>query len=300
MQSGECARHADWLVVGSATVDCIVQGDTAVYKSGGVVVYGGLALVRCGESVAACSRLSARDGDVVEPLVKEGVIMHGGDSAQTTSFVNYIAGDARQQRLVAAAAPIDYALLAAVYKQAPYVLLGPLHPRDIDEDVLKHLAAVSDCVVCADVQGFTRYIDGELVYPQIAPQMRAALVAAHIVKVAREELDLLLAWAGCDLAELMRVYGLREVVVTDGSRGGYIRTEAGLEVVFAAHEVREVADPTGAGDVFFATYLSARLRRKCAVKQAAEHAAEHAAAQVAGRFIKADELALVRPHKKIP
>lgn len=294
MVGSEHAKNADWLVVGSATVDCIVQGEVALYKSGGVVVYGGLTLARRGESIAACSRLSARDRDVVAPLAREGVYLHCGDSAQTTAFVNYIDGDARRQQLVAAAEPIDSELLRASPKQVKYVLLGPLHPRDIDEEALVYWANKEGVVVCADLQGLARYIDGEWVRPQIVPQMRCALMAAQIVKVAREELDLLLQWAGCGLAQLMRVYQVREVVVTDGSRGGYICTDAGRETTFAAREVLEAVDPTGAGDVFFAAYLSERLRHKSTVERAAERAAAQAAAQVAGHFITGDELKLNR------
>lgn len=78
--------------------------------------------------------------------------------------------------------------------------------------------------------------------------------------------------------------------------GGVIRTVAGHEVRFSAKEVQNVVDPTGAGDVFFATYLLERLRRESTVEQAAERAAAQAAAQVAGHFIRADELELIRPH----
>jgi sugar/nucleoside kinase (ribokinase family) len=295
MAGSEHAKNADWLVVGSVTVDCIVQGEVARYKSGGVVVYGGLTLARRGQSVAACCRLSARDCDVVAPLAREGVYLHRGDSSETTAFINYIDGDARRQQLVAVAEPIGCELLRAGPKQVKYVLLGPLHPRDIDEDALVYWASKKGVIVCADVQGLARYIDGEWVRPQIAPQMRSILIAAQIVKVAREELTLLLQWAGCDLVQLMRVYQVREVVVTDGSRGGYICTYAGREAAFAAREVLAVADPTGAGDVFFAAYLNERLANKNTIEHAAERAAAQAAAQVAGHFITGDQLKLARP-----
>ncbi|MFT5089907.1 MAG: sugar/nucleoside kinase (ribokinase family) [Candidatus Latescibacterota bacterium] len=296
MQQGNRVTSRRWLVVGSATVDCIVQGTAAVYKSGGVVVYGGLTLVRSGEPVAVCSNLSARDRDVIEPLEREGVSLHCGESAETTAFVNYVDGDTRRQQMTSVASPIQPHALGEVSAQVQWVLLGPLHPRDISASALSYLAEETTTTICVDMQGFTRGVANGWVKPGIAPQMRAVLAVAHIVKVAHEELDLLLAWAGCNLMELMRMYSVNEVVVTNGSRGGFIRTVAGHEARFSAKEVQNVVDPTGAGDVFFATYLLERLRRESTVEQAAERAAAQAAAQVAGHFIRTDELKLIRPH----
>jgi len=296
VQQSDGAKKADWLVVGSATVDCIVQDNAAVYKSGGVVVYGGLALARQGESVAVCCNLSACDSDVVNPLEREGVMLHCGDSLATTSFVNYVDGDARRQQMTAAAVPIQLSALSELFGHVKYVVLGPLHPLDISEQVMSFCSNGINAVVCVDVQGFARRVVDGWVEPDIAPQVRSVLAAAQIVKMAREELELLLAWGQCNLVELMRMYSLDEVVVTCGSRGGYICTAAGEETHFSAVNVPQVVDPTGAGDVFFAVYLVERLQRVSTVEWAAERAAEHAAAQVAGRFIRAGELGLKRSH----
>ena len=85
---------------------------------------------------------------------------------------------------------------------------------------------------------------------------------------------------------------ISEWIVTDGSRGGWVVDATGQRTDFAAHPITSVADPTGAGDVFFAAYLVSRLHRGESCAEAARFAAELAGRQVAGDFIEASLLRL--------
>ena len=69
-------------------------------------------------------------------------------------------GDARRQELLACAAPIAAAQLGPVLAGVEHVYLGPLHPRDLAEDVL----AAIDGVVSLDIQGYVRRIEGTQVH----------------------------------------------------------------------------------------------------------------------------------------
>ncbi len=288
------AHSRRWLVVGSATIDCVVQGDERGYKRGGVAVYGGLTLLYLGHDVAVCTNLATGDADVVAALSRAGADLYLGESAETTHFVNCVLGDQRQQQMPRAAAPIGRKALVSAAQGAECVLLGPLHPLDIGCAALMWLEKEGDKAICADVQGMVRSVVDGVVHPRVDASMDALLRAASWIKVAQDELHLLLQWASCDLDGLMRRYALREVVVTDGSRGGYVQQDGRRIHPFGAVAVVEARDPTGAGDVFFATYMSERLARGQSVDAAAARAADLAAQQVSGEFLGEDVLLLER------
>ncbi|MEE2627336.1 MAG: PfkB family carbohydrate kinase [Candidatus Latescibacterota bacterium] len=282
-----------WLVVGSATVDCIIRGEERVYKAGGVVVYGGLTLLRSGHEVAVCANIAANDRDVIIPLHKEGGQLHLGDDTVTTHFVNRVEGDDRQQEMPLAARPIERADLQGAVRASNYALLGPLHPHDIAEDALAWLSARGNLTLCADLQGYIRRVEDGLVRARVSASVEGVLQAAECIKLSQDELDLLSVWAKCDIGQLIERYNLREVVVTKGSLGGYVQDLRGVHR-FEAEPVTRVCDPTGAGDVFFAAYLSARIVEKKPTSIAVRAAARLAAEQVGGTFLGEDILALRR------
>ena len=64
--------------------------------------------------------------------------------------------------------------------------------------------------------------------------------------------------------------------------------------VIAARQpgVNSPVDPTGAGDVFFAAYITSRFSNKLPVQEACRYAARIAAQQVEGDYIKINQLGL--------
>ena len=116
-------------------------------------------------------------------------------------------------------------------------------------------------VLCADLQGYVRRVEGGLVRAKVSASVEGILQVAQWVKASQDELDLLLTWAQCDVGQLIERYGLREVVVTRVSQGGYIQHRRGMHL-FESTSVSRVCDSTGAGDVFFAFYLSERIVQK--------------------------------------
>ena len=159
--------------------------------------------------------------------------------------------------------------------------MGPLHPRDLAGDVLTAM----DGVVSLDIQGYVRRIERTQVFQGIAGNLYAALQRADYVKTSSDELELVLADCGLTLDQLMRDCSVAEWVVTEGSHGGWVASGEGERTKFASAPVATVADPTGAGDVFFAAYLAHRLHRGVGIDTAAQRAAALAARQVEGGFI---------------
>ena len=119
------------------------------------------------------------------------------------------------------ARPIERADLQGAVRASEYALLGPLHPHDIAEDALAWLSARGNLTLCADLQGYIRWVENGLVRARVSASVEGVLQAAEWIKLSQDELDLLSTWAKCDLGQLIERYNLREVVVTKGSAGGY-------------------------------------------------------------------------------
>ncbi len=266
-------------VIGSATMDRVVQGGVVAYKRGGVVAYAGLTFAELGVETRVLTNVAEADRAMLAVLQQRGIAVYVGASAATTCFINYVDGDTRRQELLTCAAPIAVGQL--VLAGVEHVHLGPLHPHDLAADVL----TVLDGVVSLDIQGYVRRVEGTQVYQGVADSLYAALQCAAYVKTSNDELELVLADCGLTLDQLMRDCSVAEWVVTEGSHGGWVASRAGQRTKFAPAPVATVADPTGAGDVFFAAYLAHRLHRGAGIATAAQCAAAVAARQVEGEFI---------------
>ena len=210
-------------VIGSATIDRVVQDGVVAYKRGGVVAYAGLTFAELGVETRVLTNVAEADRAMLAVLQQRGIAVYVGESAATTCFVNYVDGDARRQELLAHAAPIAAVQLGPVLAGVEHVHLGPLHPRDLAEDVL----AAIDGVVSLDIQGYVRRIEGTQVYQGVANGLYAALQRADSVKTSNDELELVLADCGLTLDQLMRDCSVTEWVVTEGSHGGWVASGEG-------------------------------------------------------------------------
>ncbi|MEM1270278.1 MAG: PfkB family carbohydrate kinase [Bacteroidota bacterium] len=264
------------VIAGSATIDeQRLSGKPAFRAPGGVPLYGGGTFRRLGWEVEAVTRLGAGFPyrSVYETL---GVRLRVEPSADTTTFVNHIALDGiRRQDLLAIAGPIEAEALAEI-DPPDVLLLAPLHGEDLAAEV--YTEAQRHACVALDVQGLTRSSSLGLVRHDTAPAWSAALNAATHVKIAADERPIF------DAARLRSAYGIAELIITNGARGGTVYTDQGI-VRYAPVPVAREHDPTGAGDVFFAAYLAARFTGSD-VEHAANHAAQTAARQVAGEWLR--------------
>lgn len=260
------------LVAGSLTRDRIQQGETRRCQIGGVVWHAATALVELGVETRVVTRAAAEDAELIDALRRAGVEVRASHSTVTTVFVNeYDAENANQRtglRVEAAAEPIEAGHVAGALDGVDLVYLGPLHAEDISDEALAVLRDESTPPVALDVQGYTRSESKGRLESVLDPEgntrsnrrLRSLLAPCRWIKASEGEARTISGLS--DPAEAVRAladgYPATEFVVTCGIRGVYGALQK--DVRFCRAEPVQVDDVTGAGDIFFASYLSQRLR----------------------------------------
>jgi sugar/nucleoside kinase (ribokinase family) len=275
-------------IVGSATRDRIVHGQDSHLKWGGVVVYSGLTLSRLGINTAISTNIADCDSALVELLNNAGISTDAGKTDVTTEFVNHVSGDSRDQELLASATPICAQQLSRITASTDHIYLGPLHPVDIEPTALATLKDVHR--VSVDIQGYSRRIRDGKVHKEVSEHLPLCLECADVVKASCDETEAVEAFFGQSLGAIMAQFGIDQWLTTDGENGGWLLDHATGRHDFDVVPVADVKDSTGAGDVFFAAYLTHYVYRDAGIHEALRRAAAHAASQVGGQFITADEL----------
>ena len=278
-------------VVGSTTIDKILTGDQSYLKLGGVTTYAGITYRRHGIPVHIVSNLAGQDLKIMDTFKAEGIEAIFEATDRTTHFVNYNRGQRRCQEIPHRARPIEAGQIQAIVDRVDGLHLGPLHPLDIDP-VAFSLLSKSNLLIFLDVQGLTRMIKNHKVYPSVSGHLTEGLLAAQIIKANGDECRSILDFYQMNLAELMLRFKIQESVVTLGENGGFVQSHNGKATQYAAHRVNFPVDPTGAGDVFFAAYITSRFSNKLPVPEACRYAARIAAQQVEGDYIRINQLGL--------
>ena len=278
-------------IVGSTTIDKIVTGKGSYFKLGGVTTYAGITYCRNGIPGFIVSNLADRDLNILNKLKTEKLYVFRGASDRSTYFVNHTRGHRRYQELPQKARPIAIDQIQAIIDRVNALHLGPLHPRDIDPAAFSWLHKLK-LPIFLDVQGFTRRVENNKVYPFVSHHLSDAMQSAQVIKANEGEYQSILEFYQQNIVELMIRFKIEETVVTSGGKGGYVHTQDGKTFKYAAESVESPADLTGAGDVFFAAYITSRFLKQMNISEACRYAAEIAARQVAGKFISANQLGL--------
>ena len=272
-------------IIGSTTIDKIVRRNLSCYKIGGVTAYAGITYRRHGIKTVAVTNISKRHPEIIARLNKEKIEVCSGQTAVTTHFINAINDDIRQQKILQRAAPIDRKQVAANIKGLGVVHLGPLHPADIDIQAIE-LLSKTDIRILLDVQGLVRSVKNKVVYASVSRHLNAALRCAHIVKANTQEFESMADYYQMDLSRLMHRFKINEFLVTAGSKGGCVREISGAKIPYKAATPRTNGDPTGAGDIFLAAYVIARILNHQKIPDACKYAAKLVALQIDDNYIK--------------
>ena len=247
-------------IIGSLTRDVVTVEGRRTTQLGGVVWHAGAILAGLGVETAIATCLPPGDDVLRAALEARGIELHGQDDVSTTDFHNDYDGEgARSQRVGHVAAPIGEAAITEAIQGADIVHLGPLHPGDISPEGLAAVRATGTRIAL-DVQGYTRAIRDGRIEAALSDRLAELLPACAVIKADRGEAALIVGADDPVIAagRLAERYPAMEVLITCSVDGIVLAAEGVVHLLDCTPV--ETLDPTGAGDVFLASYLRARLR----------------------------------------
>jgi sugar/nucleoside kinase (ribokinase family) len=279
-------------VIGSTSIDKIVQRNFSRFKIGGVTAYSGITYGRHGIHTRVVTNVAKRDREIIKRLQQESIIVCNGPTQFTTFFKNMIDDDGKRcQKILQQAASINREQVIENLKDVDFVHLGPLYPTDIDARAIELIDRLKHFVIL-DVQGLVRAVKNKIIYTAVSKYLPAAMRLAHIVKANQREYESLIAFFRTDLLGLMRQFHINEFVVTAGHKGGFVQTIRAGQISYPATRATSNDDPTGAGDIFLAAYVIGRFLKQRSIGDACKYAAKLAARQIEGKYIKPNDLGL--------
>jgi len=227
-------------LIGNLSLD-ILPGSPP--RIGGGSYHGARALQRLRVPARVFARCAPQDRDtLLPPLVRLGTPVRFVPGEATAKFAFSYNGDRREMRIDTLGdtwRPTDIPPFPATR----WAHVAPLARHEFPVETLAALAR--RCRISYDGQGLVRV-------PQVGPLQldddfdRDVLRHIWVLKLAEEEADVI-----GDIGAL----GVREVVVTRGSRGATVHV-GGTSEEIAARPIP--GDPTGAGDAFATSYVVAR------------------------------------------
>ena len=287
----------DLCCIGHITSDKVVTTKATMHMAGGTAFYFSCAVSRLDVNYLLVTALAHAEMNYVASLRDKGIEIKVQPSTHTVYFENIYAEnqDQRTQNVLAKADPFEIEELKSI--NARIFHLGPLLADDISIGLIKTLAAKGR--VSLDVQGYLRKVVNKKVHATDWPGKKEALQYVEIVKADVAELQ---ALTGCedsaDGAKLLADWGVKEVVITNGSGGSVIYND-GLFYTIPAYFPRIVADATGCGDTYMAGYLYRRIKGD-GIQQSGEFAAAMASLKMEtpGPFIglEGDVMAFLKAH----
>jgi len=116
-------------------------------------------------------------------------------------------------------------------------------------------------MVSLDVQGYLREVRNKNVHAIDWPAKKEALQYVHFLKANESEMMVLTGETDVRKgAMILFDWGVKEVVITLGSKGSVIYNGRNFHVIPAYHPITSVVDATGCGDTYMAGYLSQRMK----------------------------------------
>ena len=248
----------DICCIGHITLDKVVTPGSEIFMAGGTSFYFSIAIHPMEVKYKLVTSLAESEMRFADSLIANGIDVVTLPSAHTVYFENIYSTnlDNRTQRVLQTADPFTVKQLQQV--EATIFHLGPLLADDISLNVIKMLAQKGK--VSLDVQGYLRTIENHQVLPVDWKDKMQALPYIGILKVNEMEMEVLTGLADVKMAaRLLNQWGVKEVVITLGSKGSIIYTNDTFYTI-PAYQPDLLIDATGCGDTYMAGYLYKRVK----------------------------------------
>jgi sugar/nucleoside kinase (ribokinase family) len=290
----------DICCIGHITLDKVVTPKSVVHMAGGTSFYFSNAICRMDVNYILVTALGMKEMDIVSDLRAKGIEVNVLPSVSTVYFENIYTmnQDHRIQRVLQKADPFTAEQLLPV--DAKIFHLGPLLADDIPLDLIRALSGRG--LVSLDVQGYLRKVENKDVCAIDWPAKKEALQYVDILKA--NEWEMLVLTGNKDVRQSARTladWGVKEVVITLGSRGSVIYKDHIFYDIPAFIPVTAVVDATGCGDTYMAGYLYQHIKG-AGLQEAGEFAAAMASLKIesSGPFTgaKQDVLELLKNNEK--
>lgn len=278
----------DICCIGHITSDKVVTPNTIMYMAGGTAWYFSYGLSKLDIRYLLVTSIAPAEMHYVNDLRTNGTEVNVQPSASTVYFEN-IYGENQDDRTQNVLAKADRFTIGQMQDiNARIFHLGPLLADDISIDLIKTLAAKGR--VSLDVQGYLRKVENYKVHYTDWPGKIEALQYVDILKADVAELQALTGEKEVsEGARLVANWGVKEVVITNGSQGSVIYS-GGVFYNIPAYPPKTIVDATGCGDTYMAGYLYRRIKG-AGIQQSGEFAAAMAGLKTAssGAFLGTEE-----------
>ena len=273
----------DICCIGHITSDKVVTTQNTRYMPGGTAFYFSHAVNKLDLNYILVTAIADAEMKYVTALRDNNIETRVQHSANTVYFENIYGDnpDERTQNVWQKADAFTIEQLQDV--EAGIFHLGPLLADDISTELIRELASKGP--LSLDVQGYLRKVENNKVFATSWPDKKEALQYIGILKADVAELQALTGYEKVnDGAALLLDWGVKEVVITNASKGSAIYTESSIYTI-PAYPPEVVVDTTGCGDTYMAGYLYQRVKG-ADIQQSGEFAAAMAGLKttVAGAF----------------
>jgi sugar/nucleoside kinase (ribokinase family) len=255
---------------------------------GGTALYFSCALSKLDLNYLLVTSIGAAEMKYVTDLQDLNLELQAQIGGHTVYFENIYAEDQNQrtQNVLQKADPFTTEQINAV--EAKIFHLGPLLADDLPAEFVQSL--VGKGLISVDIQGYLRKVVDKKVF---RTEWLAKDMILPYVDILKADVAELQALTGCedmhDGARQIAGYGVKELVITDGSHGSVIYADGGFYTI-PAYEADHMVDATGCGDTYMAGYLYKRVKG-AGIQESGEFAAAMSGLKTAsaGPFMGSEE-----------
>jgi hypothetical protein len=251
----------DVYIVGQIVRDInyLSKVNSRVQTFGGTAFYSGVTYNSLGLTTAVHTSFDVHD----KPLLAnygfdKEIVQFNQEGSTTTEFNNYYSEkniNVRFQKVKFNGFPIDGKL-----RKSKIYHFGPLLSGDIAMNVYLALKKLSGIKII-DAQGLVRQVRKDNVVWQSNKDAREILSNFDMIKCDQNELVYITDSKNASKSiELLKRWGLKEIIVTNGSKGSTIYSKSEGEFNIPSFKPNRLKDTTGCGDTYAAIYAYARMK----------------------------------------